>query len=517
MIYMASGVESFSATLASTIWGHRFMDGQKGPEYVLEFLNVLVGTNYNLHSNGYYRRKTAGFRQFVFEGDKEGSKNDIVSLTVDQKKVLYSLMEDPEKIDVVREFFRNLEVPLYDGRGKEANRSWYAKSLYPIHESLLFFELRKNKNSISFERNFFARGGELYFLMLAYGTQNEVLLKEKIETKMRLLLQKNQSINSITKLFTNALDADEKETEPAPLKYHETREYPQLPVSDHFLFPKFAKEINNLLNLNIDIYEMFKLLTSLICFQLLRYMQQRVEMNGRSLFFIDSMDGQSKQIQKLSSESFIKNELNVKEKFEVEFDNLFYKSLGDIEGNLQYWKENPSEFLSVIGLKSLQQARKKRIFKTLESCKNIDDVSSKLFVVVKEDVGDQLKKHQLSIVRGIVRDGGIGGYRTGSKYRYFMSDDFLKTIVFCNIYPKQEMEFSEFIELLYKEYGFVIGEKQAKESGIYSKSRLNISYFQKNENYLREKLKQNGLLIEYSDATAMIHNPFESIEEEVLA
>jgi hypothetical protein len=513
---MASGVESFSATLASNIWGHRFMDGQKGPEYVLEFLNVLVGTSYNLHSSCYYRKKTAGFRQFVFEGDKEGSKNDIVSLTEEKKKILYSLMDEPEKIDVVREFFRNLEVPIYDGRGKEANRSWYAKSLYPIHESLLFFELRKNKESISFERNFFARGGELYFLMLAYGTANDEVLKGKIENKLRYLLQKNKSINSITKLFTEALDSEEKETEPAPLRYHETREYPQLPDTEHYLFPKFAQELNKLLNLNIDIYEMFKLLTSLICFQLFRYMQERAETDTSSLFFIDCMDGQSKQILKLSSESFIKNELKIKEKFESEFEKLFYRLLGNIDENLSEWKRSPEDFLKVIGLKSLQHARKKRVIKSLESCSNPSEVSTKLFNVVKEVVGDQLKKHQLSIVRGIVRDGGIGGYRTGTKYRYFMSDDFLKTIVFSNIHPKQEMEFSEFIDLLYKKFGFVIGVKQAKESGLYGESRLNISYFQKNENFLREKLKQNGLLLEYSDATAMIHNPFESIEKEVL-
>ncbi|MED2971800.1 hypothetical protein P4361_05860 [Fictibacillus sp. B-59209] len=514
---MASGVESFSAQLARNVWGHRFMDGQKGPEYVLEFLNVLVGTHYDLNSDGYYRKKTANFRQFVFEGDKEGSKNDIVSLNGEQKEILYSLMEnEKEKIDVVREFFRNLEVPLYDGRGKEANRSWYAKSLYPIHESLLFFELRKNKGSISFERNFFARGGELYFLMLSYGTQGNNELKESLESKIKYLLRKNKSIESITKKFTDALDPENSESEPAPLKYHETREYPQLPVKDHPLFPKFAEELNNLLNLNIDIYEMFKLLTSLVCFQLLRYMQEQVEQTGKSIFFIDCMDGQLKQIQQLSSESFIRNESNVKEKFENEFSSLFNKNLNNTEGSLSYWKENTDEFLKVFGLSSLQKARKNRVIKTLENCKDENDISTKLFSVVKEVVGDQLKKHQLSIVRGIVRDGGIGGYRAGSKYRYYMSDDFLKTVVFSNISPKQELEYSGFLDMLYEKYGFVIGEKQAKASGIYENSRLNISYFQKNENSLREKLRQNGLLIEFSDATAMIHNPFESIENEVL-
>ncbi|MBR8643839.1 hypothetical protein KEH51_00915 [[Brevibacterium] frigoritolerans] len=74
------------------------------------------------------------------------------------------------------------------------------------------------------------------------------------------------------------------------------------------------------------------------------------------------------------------------------------------------------------------------------------------------------------------------------------------------------MEFSEFLEAIYLEYGFVIGDIQAKQSGLYDSSKLNISYYNKNVLALRSKLKKNGLLIEYSDATAMIRNPYEVVE-----
>ena len=164
-----------------------------------------------------------------------------------------------------------------------------------------------------------------------------------------------------------------------------------------------------------------------------------------------------------------------------------------------------------MGLKKLQ-SRKKRVLSTLNKCKNYKDVTTKLFNIVKEVISDQLKRHQLSIVRTLARDGGIGNFKSGTNYRYTMTDTFLQTLVFINLKPNESIEYSEFLEKIYKKYGFVIGESQARDSGLYERSKLNISYYQKNEQALREKLKKNGLLIEFSDATAMIRNPYDIAE-----
>ncbi|OAX50850.1 hypothetical protein gpAD87_21835 [Paenibacillus sp. AD87] len=88
-------------------------------------------------------------------------------------------------------------------------------------------------------------------------------------------------------------------------------------------------------------------------------------------------------------------------------------------------------------------------------------------------------------------------------------------LVFTKVKPGEKMEYNDFLNVLYQDYGIVIGESEAKVSGQYEKSRLNIRYFQDNEKALREKLRHNGLLIEFSDATAMIQNPYTSRNEEV--
>jgi hypothetical protein len=512
-------VEEFSTQLSAQIWGHRFKDGQKGPEYVLEFLNVLKGTNYDFAASKYSRVRSTGLRQFIFEGDKEGAKTGVVSLTTEQKESLYELVENKDELNVIRDFFRNLEIPLTDGTGKQANRSWYAKTLYPLHESLLFFELRThnkgNEKSYSFERNFFARGGELYFLMLSYGTENNLELRGKIEERLQALLGKNKAIENIVSKISSRLN-DERGSELYPLKKEaeSNREYPMLPVTDDVIYSEFAEEFYNLISLNIDIYELFELMTSLITFQLGRYMLKRAQLNvnEKMTLFFDCLDAQVGPIQKLSARSFSDNELLIKNKFEDFFRQTFNEKIPSeefVNQNLEGWHAEPELLIELLGLSRLSKVRKNKVAKVIQKCDSYDKVMNHLFNVVKDIVSDQLKKHQLSIVRGLTRDGGYGGYRRGSKYRYFMSDTFIQALVYANLEPGKQMEFHAFLEKIYLKYGFIIGELQAKEDGIYEKSKLNVSYFQRNEYALREKLRHNGLLIEYSDATAMIRNPYE--------
>ncbi|KGX91862.1 hypothetical protein [Pontibacillus marinus] len=520
-----SGVERFSSQLSAQIWGHRFMDGQKGPEYVLEFLNVLYGTEYKFDACQYQRNKSLGLRRFIFEGDKEGAKGKVVSLPEEDKETLYQMASSKEQVDVIREFFKNLEVPLHDGRGKTANRSWYAKTLYPLHESLLFFEVRTKSGDIAYERNFFARGGELYFLMLAYGTADDLALREKIENRLQQLLQKNRAIENIVNKITESLDkgSQPKNNEYFPLTEveGENKEYPYLPVTDDPMYHEFAKEFYQLISLNIDIYEMFELMTSLITFQLSRYMLNRAkdQEDAKVTYFFDCLDGQLNPIKRLSARSFSDNELLIKNKFESYFMEIFNEKIPSeeyVQENLQNWKDNPEEFMDYLGLKKLSTARKNKVIKVLNTCQNHTDISTNLFNVVKDIVSDQLKKHQLNIVRGLTRDGGFGGYRVGSKYRYFMTDSFLQVLVYSIVKPKSSMEYHDFLKTLYEKFGFIIGEVEARKDGIYETSRINISYFQRNEYALREKLRHNGLLVEYSDATAMIKNPYEEVEMQVV-
>lgn len=510
-------IDKFTSQLSATIWGHRFTDGQRGPEYVLEFLNVLFGAQYRFDSTEYTRRMAVGLRKFIFEGVKQGSVREILELSEDERERIYNTIQNEDDISILRKFLRNLEVTLYNANGKEADRSWFARTLYPLHESLLFFELRKKGNALSVERNFFARGGELYFLMLAFGTENNKSRRKFIENRFQQLLQKNKPIEKVVNHISCAFVDDEAESEGRKGKLRSINadeNIPRLPDENKSIYTNFAEELEQLLKIDLDIYEMFQLLTSLVCFQLTRYMHDCAQINHQEkvIYFFDCLNGQNNHITQLSSRNFEQHENLIKSKFEEAFERKYIEAIGkpeEIDRSLIQWKEQPDEFLKRLGLSQMKK-RKEAIVATLNKCTTLQDVQEKLYGVVKDAVSDQLKKHQLNITRILTRDGGMATFRYGStaNYRYTISDSFLQVLVFTVVDPRQKMEYNLFLDQLFTRYGIVIGEAQAKKCAIYEKSKLNVRYFQDNEKALRQKLRQNGLLVEFSDATAMIQNPY---------
>ncbi|BBI31149.1 hypothetical protein [Cohnella abietis] len=523
-IEASNKLDRFTSQLSAHIWGHRFKEGQRGPEYVLEFLNVLFGASYSLSHEYYHRKRSVGLRKFIFEGVKEGSgSNDILVLKEEEKQKLVQAVQE-NNVHVLKQFLKNLEVVLYNTTGKEADRSWFARSLYPLHESLLYVELRKKGKDLSFERNFFARGGELYFLMLGHGTDKHINRRKFIENRFQQLLTKNKIIEKVVDKISSAFEEKEPyQDRTCKLRSSSQDENvpalpPSAPQDNEQLFEGFADELERLLLIDLDIYEMFHLLTSLICFQLARYMHERaLIVPSQFTYFFDCLDGINKPITQQAASSFEQHENLIKQKFEHEFEQKVQESLGSsdhIEQQLPLWKADPEIFFEKMGLSQLR-SRKGIIETMLLRCNNADDVSGKLKDIVREAVSDQLKKNQLNITRVLSRDGGFATYRRGSasNYRYTISDSFLQMLVFTKVKPKEKMEYNEFLDVLFREYGIVIGVSQAKESGLYEQSRLNVRYFQDNEKALRDKLRHNGLLIEFSDATAMIQNPYASTAE----
>ena len=513
-------IGAFSSKISERIWGHRFQASQRGPEYVLEFLNVLAGTEYSFQESFYFRKKQENFRKFVFEGSKEGSKKDKAKLNNDIQEILKNKIRGEEKIKDIQSFLRNLEVPLVNNDGKLADRSWYAKSLYPLHESLLFFEVRVKNGDVSYERNFYARGGELYFLMIKGGTSNHPERRRFIEQRFKELLNENKTIYKFVSNLSKILDTNTEYIVPKKEYSLEVensgKESPVLPEKECLLYETFAEELERILKLNIDIYEMFKFLTSLISFQLLRYMLYRADDSKTQKFFVDCLDTEVKPILKLSNDSFIENENLIKIKFDNEFNEFYMNVMKQnySEKNLKEWIENKNTknhpLLKMLGVTKLSEERKKQILKVTGSCSSKSELNQKLYPVVKDMISDQLKRSKLNILRTLVKDGGVGGYRAGSKYRYHFSDIFVQTLVYSNLEPKQQIEFRSFLELIFNNYGIIIGDREAIKSYIYEKSGINIKYFKNNENAIRLKMKQNGLLTEYSDATAMIINPYQN-------
>lgn len=540
----------FSSSVSEHIWGHRFQSGQRGVEYVLEFLNVVAGTGYKFDEEYYQRKKMVNFRQFVFEGQKDGaSKKDVSNFVefseANKEKLKNELNMTKTDLEDVQTFFRNLKIEHLSAEGKQADRSWFAETLFPLNEALLFFEVRRKNSTIDYERNFFARGGELYYLMLTYGTKNNLELRQSIEHNLQTLMNGNKNIQSIVENICECLEEkasfeknDEyrkgsailQKTEDFLKKYPElkSREEPTLPLKEKTMYAMMAEDLNALLSANIDIHEIMNMLTSLVCFHIYLYMLDQAALKvpeSDTTIFVDCLDGQNSHIKLLAQNSFKDSERLVKECFDRYTDELieevlpqkkaasnikFWRSLGEI-GKQANEVDRYTKFYEDLNFSKLQKANKQKLLDALLA-KTTDQAYRLIKQTMRSISSNEQAKTQLSILRVLSRDGGFMMASRGVPSRYIFSDELLSALVFAVLRGKEQMPFQEFKSALYDRYNIVIGEYEAQVSGIYEREKINLRSFKQNETQLRTKLRKNGLLEEYSDATALIKNPYQILQ-----
>src|SRR4051812_13478620 len=219
--------------IAAHIWGHRLRAGQHWMEYMLEFLSVLSGFEYRLgqgltgHEDEsdylpeYRVPKRLGLRRFVFYDGREKTPDARDQRAADEirRQLRTRLPTDPRSSE---ELLGQLRSLLRSFSAIEDDRSWYAKSLFPVHEEFLLWEaLRKGStlrryvgdaNQLAlgqldqgvefFARNFFPRGGELYYLMISAGTEDDLARRERIASKLRVLLtERNQMLGEFARII----------------------------------------------------------------------------------------------------------------------------------------------------------------------------------------------------------------------------------------------------------------------------------------------------------------------------
>lgn len=523
--------DNMSSHLSEKLWGHRFMNGQKGTDYTLEFMNVLLGADYQLQNEYYVKKKMLLFRQFVFEGYKSGNEKDShVNFSEENyKKLMEGLHCNASELDDIRSFFRNMTIR----KSAKDKRSWYAHMLFPLNETLLFFELRDNKGIITYERNFFSRGGELYYLMLSYGTHGNTKLRTSLENRMREYTQGNENIGNLVRMISKSLGEScdlepedpknifftiSKEDSTKDMPQTNAKNLPKLPSDNLPIYTQFAEDLNALLGLKIDSYEMFELMTALICHQLYRYLlgQSSNLINEDTYFVLDCMNGEDSHIKRIASNSYKRHVQIIQESFAVEIKKRVDESLSDVEV-IAKWKQAALNIDSEDINKKYQQffadinqsSRQAPIKNVLITKLNHEDEQQALTLLRMELESlylAEIKEKQQPIIRTLGEDGSF--LTPGNYKRYVMGDMLLNALVYAVLDEQQQMSFADFLNTLYERYQIVIGPTEATVSGVYEKEGINRKSYDANEKRLRARLKRNGLLQEYSDATALVCNPY---------
>lgn len=562
--------EGTGYSLATHLWGFKFEDGQNWLEYLLEYLNVLAGFDYRLargikrddsnrepekkdvmrenarqedekkqdkkkkgKKQGYRRFSRLGLRRFVFydasEKKRHAYDDRALELLQDKLKEKTESMGDAVPLEVLRDFLQSFSCV-------EGNRPWLARSLFPLHEKLLFFEgYRKSSKKpilevapetldkdISFgQRNFYGRGGELYYLMLSAGTMEKY--RNSIVNRFKELLQDSSSdigavadfVDSTWQEILTEAGGEERDIPRGQLGW--------LPDPDCSLYPIMAEDVKVFLSVAIEPLEKIHLLAYLVAFHIIIYIYHRAHPNANSA--AHSARGRNKctntcrlalliDASENNESKIIRNES--RKLYQAQEVQIVDKAKDYLEGLLEQWGQdilasepsNPQEMLEgkLFGHFNLSRKQKDGIQAELDTLtrQNADfaTVMMKIAVPLEEMLIKQLRKDLLPVPRKLAKDIGFVSPKQGAGARFTLSDNLLKVLTLSNV--RRSMTYADFLAHLYRRYGLVVDIAAAHASKLYERLNINQEYYQKNADLLLERMLNAGLAQQYSDATAMI-------------
>jgi len=539
--------------VAAWIWGHRLRLGQHWMEYLLEFLNVLAGFEYQLGQGistgepsdklAYTRFTRLGLRRFVFYDDWEKTRHPFDDAA--RKRLEAALRQlcdgniksDEDPLTLARSLLRAFSAV-------EESRSWFAKSLFPAHHNLLFWEgLRKKATKyeerrpadglpphqldadISFDdRNFFARGGEVYYLILSAGTQNAPALRQMIVERLRaLLVERNAALGELAEIIEQAW---QQQIGQRSTQQDKAGRLGWIPDPDCALYTIIAEDVATFLQADLDPLETLDLLAHLVGFHLTLYIYHRANPEATSVRHgdgscreycrpclpVDVLEGaDGGVVRAISATAFREQEAHIVWQAEMYVREQVETWLAALPESTDPYHALDSESRDYFGLARLSKASRdafavhvnaliQRLGADPDRAALTEGYTEALIEVLRQDFDKNFK----GVHRKLAKAVGFVAPRKGANARFVLGDNLLKALTLANLPSGVGMTYDEFLQRLYGRYGLIISVREAREAGLLERQRVNGEYFERNRAALLEKMKHAGLATEYSDATAVV-------------
>ena len=515
--------------LEERIWGHRIYDESTPELMLLEMLNVAASARRGKLSpfvdepNKVAFRRSLLLRTILFNND---ALHDELGVAADadlwdaQLKSLtaawkdYSIekagenptsaygISDATDLQFLRERFDD-----YDGYKRlvdllranaieyESNKRWTSMFLFPYCERALFADLDNKPSRIfSNDRRFFGRTGEIAYLMLCRSG-----LGKEIWDGLKPLLFDDDAPH--VKRWSRAI---------AALTHGEAEEVEgqsggdaigYLPPTADAHCRTFGEDAAALLAAGMPEYDALPHLAALCAFHLSHYVLavsadglggRGAEQSSRPLYVIEVRSRRADQVRRLSQARYqINRQLSEKR----------------LKCAIAEVKQHPdARRLTEVGDgKALKKWLTENVWRMK---KGVPDAPhpSKLWEEFEEAALRKHRGHLGNVPHEFARTCGLGSSAGTNGYRYMPSDNFLRTLVLVNV--SRRMEFTRFVDRLYDRYGFVIAERHAARE----KLGRDLTAFGENEDRLRARLTNLGLLRPLSDDCAYVLNRYQEAQ-----
>ena len=485
--------------LDEQIWGHRVWDAQSPWLIFLEFLNVAEScqrSGFLLNENGkyypltyrpykrLYLRNVLFNNQFLTQVAERGLDsntswaawvpwmNDKAQGVLDRdfsylKARFHSFSDFSALVGMLRR----------SAVESESNRRWSSRFVFPFGPNALYEDLNVlPSGSASREYINFGRTGEILYLMLCRSA-----VASDLQFHIARLTAGDNPWNRLLALF-----------QPAELEEFSSRGKSYLPYSSHPTFDTLGEDWLSILNLQVPGFDSMPHLVTLGAFHLMMYqLSLAATWSGaekRVTFICEVVAPKKTIVRELSALSFQENNL---------------LPMAAVDRSIEEVEQSPEWTLAIADTGAFAKCRQILMdrFRWGDEYDGASDPAA-LIGELRSAARRRHKQHAANVHRNYGRDIGLVSKRVTNKLRYAPSDALIKTLLFANV--AHRMELGEFLDLLYRRYGFVFGEREAEK--VLAPDDFDKKSFQANARRLEQRLGSLGMLRRLSDGCAYVEN-----------
>lgn len=504
-------IKSVVFCVDENIWGHRLYDEQLPHLTVLEFLGVL-GSNLDrplrlhdslggavkfkpqrqmrlrglLFNNPYVESIAASkladdekWRQWLDKFDQGKTGNGDSASDVTYLRQSFTSFDD---------FAKAIELLRASSFESRSNKRWSSKFVFPFGPDALYEDLQIDaKGNMSNDRRFFARTGELLYLMLTrakHGAELGDLLTNR-------LFERSATMNRLARVLQGS-----------PQLPEEYRVSGYLPELSNPRFDQICEDWLAILSRDIPVYDALEHLIAITGLNMLLYFLERAKCvagNDEPVEFvceIISKDG--RKVRALSGDSYLTNQGYPEKAIRAHVESIRHDKA---------WIDaSTAEFPDVERLKLLRESFQWPPADDKDdegySSRNPDDLVSTLVGLALPRHGQHIGKIHASWSRAI----GLSSRRLSRRYRYAPNDRLLKSIVIAIV--DDRMQFDEFLAEAKRRYGLVIGDAEGVH--LVEAKSIDQAELSENRDNLEARLVSLGLVRRLSDSCSFVENPFVS-------
>jgi hypothetical protein len=509
---MRPSIDGVDFAVDEHIWGHRLYDEQLPHLAVLEFLCVLgsnIDTPLSISAEQpvYYKpQRQIRLRSLLFnnpyveairaravpDSDKWNAWNEyfIANAT--------GLEED--NFDYLRsaflcfdDFARTIELLRSSAFEARSNKRWSSKFVFPFGPDALYEDLRFGSSGASNDRRFFARTGELLYLMLSRASDGAALG----QTLASRLFDSNAPMNRLVRVLQGPVQTASTE-----------RQTGYLPLASHPRYDKLCADWIAILSRDIPVYDALEHLITSAGLNLFLYFLERgkyvagdtdpveiiCEVVSRERTKVRALSGDSYQMNQALSVRAIRAEIE-----SIRLNPEWKAALASVDP--------PGECAMLMRSKFQWPPATPDEDEPNYSQKTGDELV-KLLTEKAELRHDQ---HVGKIHAAWSRALGLSSRRLSRRTRYAPNDRLLKTLVVSIV--DDRMQFDEFLHELRARYGFVIGD--AEGAHLVREKLVDQEALSENRANLEARLVGLGLVRRLSDSCSFVENPFVTTGEAV--